>query len=250
MPGPVGTWRSRGPSDETRGAGQGVAEFALVAPIAFMVIFGIISLGLWVFYQQQVTNVAREAARYAAIHSATAPCPTSGWRDPQAPPGSYRLFPLSCDGPANPNDPYPWPRMTDAARAFVWGVNPTAVHVNACWSGYVLPPPAVVLPTSPPYDYSAASGFPLADHPPVEGGVDNQFVQCRIGGIDPINDVHALGCAEGMTTAADDPASDIPSNQVTAYACMEWAPPMAGFLLIPSSVTLRATVTEVIHRQQ
>jgi hypothetical protein len=250
MPGPVGTSRLRGPSDETRGAGQGVAEFALVAPIAFMVIFGIISLGLWVFYQQQVTNVAREAARYAAIHSATAPCPTSGWRDPQAPPGSYRLFPLSCDGPANPNDTYPWPKMTDAARQYVWAVSPTAVHVNACWSGYVLPPPTVVLPSSPPYDYSAAGGFPLADHPAVEGGIDNQFVQCRIGGIDPVNDLHALGCADRMTTPADDPASDVPNNQVTVYACMQWSPPLAGFLLIPSSVTLRAVVTEVIHRQQ
>ena len=42
-----------------------------------MLIFGIISTGLWVFYQQQLTNVAREAARYAAIHSSTAICPTA-----------------------------------------------------------------------------------------------------------------------------------------------------------------------------
>ncbi len=35
-----------------------------------------IVLGLGVFYQQELTNVAREAARYAAIHSATAQCPT------------------------------------------------------------------------------------------------------------------------------------------------------------------------------
>jgi hypothetical protein len=211
-----------------------------------MTIFGIFSIGLWVFYQQQVTNVAREAARYAAIHSATAPCPTSGWRDPQAPPPSYRLFPLSCDGPANPNDPYPWPAMTDHARSSVWGTAPTSVHVNACWSGYV--PPLTPIPSPP--DYSAGSGFPLADHPAVDGGVDNLFVQCRIGGIDPTTEMNSLTCGAGMTTAADDPASDIPFNQVTAYACMEWSPPLAGFLLIPSSVTLRAVVTEVIHRQQ
>ncbi|MEW5992557.1 MAG: TadE/TadG family type IV pilus assembly protein [Chloroflexota bacterium] len=226
--------------------GQSVAEFAVVAPLALLAIFGIISIGLWVFYQQQVTNVAREAARYAAIHSATAPCPTSGWRDPQAPPPSYRLFPLSCDGPANPNDPYPWPNMTDHARSSVWGTPPTSVHVNACWSGFV---PAGTPMPSPP-DYSAASGFPLADHPAIEGGVDNTFVQCRIAGIDPTTTMNSLACAQGMTTDADDPASDIPFNQVTAYACMEWAPPLAGFLVIPSNVTLRAVVTEVIHRQQ
>lgn len=227
--------------------GQGIAEFAIVAPIALMVIFGIISIGLWVFYQQQVTNVAREAARYAAIHSATAPCPTSGWRDPQAPPPSYRSFPLSCDGPNNPNDPYPWPNMTDAARSNVWGTSPSSVHVNACWSGYVQP--SVVLPTSEPPDYSAP-GFPLADDPATDAGVENQFVQCRIAGIDPTSNMGSLGCVAGMTTAADDPASDLPFNQVTAYACMEWSPPLAGFLLIPSTVTLRAVVTEVIHRQQ
>jgi TadE-like protein len=229
-----------------RSRGQGLVEFALVAPLAFLVIFGIISIGLWVFYQQQITNVAREAARFAAIHSSTSPCPTSGWRDPQAPPGTYALFPLSCDGPANPNDAYPWPNMTDNARKNVWGMNASTVFVNACWSGYVLP----ATPVPSPVDYSAASGYPLADHPAIEGGADNQFVQCRIGGVDPTSDSGSLGCSSGMTTAADDPGSDVPFNQVTAYACTQWNPPLAGFLLIPSSVTIRAVVTEVIHRQQ
>jgi hypothetical protein len=228
-----------------RGAGQGLAEFALVAPIALMVIFGIISIGLWVFYQQQITNAAREAARFAAIHSSTAPCPTSGWRDPQAPPGSYALFPLSCDGPANAGDPYPWPNMTVAARKSIWAADPSSVKVNACWSGYVLP--GVTVPSA---SYSAASGFPLADHPATEGGTDNQFVQCRIAGVNPATNPNSLTCSTGMTTAADDPASDAPFNQVTAYACMQWSPPLAGFLLIPSTITIRAVVTEVIHRQQ
>ena len=42
----------------------------------------------------------------------------------------------------------------------------------------------------------------------------------------------------------------MPGNQVTAYACMQWSPPLAGFLLIPSSITMQAVITEVIHRQQ
>jgi hypothetical protein len=136
--------------------------------------------------------------------------------------------------------------MTAAARKSVWGIAPSAVYVNACWSGYVLPG----VPVPSPVDYSAASGYPLADHPAIEGGADNQFVQCRIGGVDPVQDSNSLACGSGLTTAADDPASDVPFNQVTAYACMRWSPPMAGFLLIPSSVTIRAVVTEVIHRQQ
>lgn len=224
-----------------RSEGQGLTEFALVIPLALMLIFGIISIGLWVFYQQQLTNVAREAARYAAIHSSTAICPTASWRDPQAPPTSYPLAPFSCDGPAQG-----WPKMTAHARKSVWGTNPTGVFVNACWSGYV--PPDVIIPVDG--NYSGASGFPLADYPAREGVVSNQFVQCNIGGINPVTDPGSLACGDSLTTAADDPASDRADNQVTAYACMQWSPPLAGFLAIPSSVTMKAVVTEVIHRQQ
>lgn len=226
--------------------GQALVEFALVVPIALLVIFGIIVLGLWIFFQQQITNVAREAARYAALHSSTAACPTASWRDPQAPPSSYPAYPLHCDGPNNPNDTIPWPRMTAHARSYAWAVNPALVQINACWSGYVLPSVNVADYAS----YAASAGFPLADRPAVEAGVANQFVQCTIGGINPITNADALGCATRMTTAADDPASDQPGNQVTVYACYQWAPPLAGFLLIPSSVTMKAVVTEIIQRQQ
>jgi hypothetical protein len=53
-----------------------------------------------------------------------------------------------------------------------------------------------------------------------------------------------------MTTVTDDQASDKPGNQVTVYACFRWSPPLAGLLLIPSQVTMRAVITEVIQRQQ
>ncbi len=52
------------------------------------------------------------------------------------------------------------------------------------------------------------------------------------------------------TTAADDEGSSLPDNHVTVYACMNWKPPMAGFLLIPKDITLRSVITEVIHYQQ
>ena len=229
----------RSPDPRSRPRGQSIAEFALVAPLALMLTFGIIAIGLWVFYQQQLTNVAREAARWAAIHSSTAICPTTSWRDPNAPPASYPL--IHCDGADQG-----WPKMVAQARQSVWGINPGAVHVNACWSGYVTPDIVI----SSYANYSAAAGFPIADHPPVESGLSNQFVQCKIGGHDPTTDSSGLACGDALTTAADDPASDIPGNQVTAYACMRWSPPLAGFLLIPSSITMKAVVTEVIHRQQ
>ena len=40
------------------------------------------------------------------------------------------------------------------------------------------------------------------------------------------------------------------ANRVTVYACYVWAPPMAGFLLIPTTVTFRAVISEPIQRQQ
>jgi len=222
-----------------RPRGQALAEFALVFPIAMSVIFGIIVFGLWVFYQQQLTNVAREGARFAAIHSSTAICPTSSWRDPQAPPSTYTPYPLHCDGPNNPNDSYPWPKMTAHARSFAWGMNPSVIHVNACWSGYR------------PYGGSTSTNadFPAIDNS-VSPGVANEFIQCTIAGTNPITNPQDLGCSARMTSATDDPASDLPDNQVTVYVCFQWAPPLAGVLMIPSSVTLKAVISEVIHRQQ
>jgi len=67
--------------------------------------------------------------------------------------------------------------------------------------------------------------------------------------------VSAIACAAGLGTV--DTASDmsegqgrIVANRVTVYACYEWSPPGAGFLLIPQTVTLRAVISEPIQRQQ
>lgn len=227
--------------------GQALVEFALIFPIALLVIFAIIVFGLYIFYQQQLTNVAREAARYAAIHSSTALCPTSSWRDPQAPPTTYRVYPLSCDGPNNPADRYPWPNMTNYARSYAWGLNPSTIWVNACWSGYYAPAGTVI---TSPQDYSAEANFPLADRLPVDSLGTNVFAQCTIARIDPVTSTGSLGCGSRMTTAADDPSSDIPDNQVTVYACFQWSPPLAGIFMIPSTITMRAVITEAIQRQQ
>ena len=125
--------------------------------------------------------------------------------------------------------------MTDHARSYAWGIAPAAVQINACWSGYI-----------PPGSTGYQADFPAVD----SAGTPNQFVQCTIDGIDPIAAGSTLGCRSRMTTLADDPASDVPGNQVTAYACYRWAPPLAGVLMIPSQITIRAVITEVIHRQQ
>ncbi len=48
--------------------GQALVEFALILPILLLLAFGCIDLGRVFYYQEAVTNVAREGARYGALH--------------------------------------------------------------------------------------------------------------------------------------------------------------------------------------
>lgn len=226
-----------------RSRGQALVEFALVLPIFILVLLGIIVLGIIVFYNQQLTNAAREAARFAAIHSASAQCPVVGNLDPggtdsltghtgsAAAPISY----ARCDRPSDG-----WPRMTAFARSKVFGLNSAAVQASACWSGYR---DTDHYDTPPPGNYS------------VQGQINSTWEQCLIDGADPTLDSSLIGCSAGLATV--DTASSmsegqgvIVANRVTAYACYEWQPPAAGFLLIPQTVTFRAVVSEPIQRQQ
>jgi Flp pilus assembly protein TadG len=224
--------------------GQALAEFALVFPMFLLLLMSIVVFGLYVFYNEQLANAAREAARYAAVHSSTAQCPTVSRLDPpqQIKPRTY----TRCDTPEAG-----WPKMTAAARSKVWGMDPGQVSLTACWSGYV--------DASNNYD-----AWPAAS--------PNTFTDCTMRGtsstpINPRTDPDALPCP--TTTAAstsvpptadgDDKASDTAvdtslgnhyATTVTVYACFVWTPPMAGFVVIPNQITLRAVITEAQQRQQ
>lgn len=204
--------------------GQALAEFALVFPILMLVLFAAIVIGMFIFFQAQVTNAAREGARYAAVHSATAQCPTVSWRDPN--PAALQVGTYArCDRPPD------WPLMAAWARSKIWGIPSGAVGIAACWAGYGVPPNYDLPPTDP------ATGLP------------NGFAPCTIAGLDPVNDTDSLACP-ATTTLADDTASDLHENTVTVYACFAWQPPLGGVLFLPSTMTIRAVVTEVIQRQQ
>jgi len=231
--------------------GQTMVEMALVFPLFVMLLFGIITLGIGVFYQQQLTNAAREAARYASVHSATAVNPTVSALDPAAPPLTYTRYDSPEDG---------WPHMTAAGRGLAFGLDPNSINISACWSGYQLIDPATGSPDPSAYDFPPpveAPGYDLTPgaSPPVYWDPDTAWAQCTIDGADPTIDPSAIDCAPGLPT--DDKASSISegqgrivANAVTAYACYDWQPPLAGFLLIPENVTLRAVITEAIERQQ
>src|SRR6266508_988954 len=133
-----------------QGRGQALVEFALVFPLFLLLLMSIITFGLYVFYNQQLQNAAREAARYAAVHSSTDPlCPTVSQLNPIGPllPGGPTGRYGRCDAPENG-----WPRMTGAARSKIWGMAPNQVSLTACWSGYIdpaaTPPNADVMPTA------------------------------------------------------------------------------------------------------
>lgn len=70
------------PRDTRRNArlrvrGQTLVEFALVAPIFFLILFSIIDFGRYVYTVQILNNAAREGARYAIVHG-SAGIPSSG----------------------------------------------------------------------------------------------------------------------------------------------------------------------------
>ena len=227
--------------------GQALVEFALAAPLFFLVLIGIIVLGVVVYYNQQLSNAAREAARYAAVHSATAQNPTVGSLDPVGPgltwtdpvtghtaawgaPQSY----LRADAPPG------WPQMTAYARSKLFGLDATNVLFTPCWSGYR---------TTTQYDAPPPGNYP------VQGVVDSAWAQCTIDGVDPTQNAGAIPCSSGLSrldTASDisDGQGRVVANRVTVFACFEWSPPAAGFLLIPETITFRAVISEPIQRQQ
>jgi hypothetical protein len=244
-------------------SGQTMTEFALVAPLFFMVFMGIIVLGIALFYQQQVVNAAREGARYAALHSATARCPTVSNLSPHA-----HLLPLpnsyfECDAPAAR-----WPRMTAAARSHLFGLNAGAVQVTACWSSY--------------WTKDTSGAWAAHDEQARSATGANEFRECnvRVYGWTPGQDSDAtasslqvinprssrnaggqeirVDCSRQfpLTTAADDMGSSFAMytegnvNQVTLLSCYAYRPPLAGFLLIPETIHLTGTVTESLEYQQ
>ena len=54
-----------------RDRGQGLAEFAIVLPVFLLIVFGAIDLGRVIWATDDITNAAREGARYASTHGGT-----------------------------------------------------------------------------------------------------------------------------------------------------------------------------------
>ena len=68
--------RSRAGADRSRSRGQSVVEFALVAPLLFLMVFGSFEFARFIFYYELLNNAAREGARYAIVHGSRSDCPS------------------------------------------------------------------------------------------------------------------------------------------------------------------------------
>lgn len=87
---------SRTGAGRNRSRGQALPEFAIVAPLFFLLLFGIIEAGRFIYYYEVLSNATREGARYAIVNGAGVDdfpgmCPTgpaAGTSDPCDPDGS------------------------------------------------------------------------------------------------------------------------------------------------------------------
>ena len=100
-----------------RQRGQALAEFALVAPIFFLVLFGIIEAGRFMFFYETLNNATREGARYAIVNGANSLSCSTG---PPAPDST------SCDPDGSD--------VVDRTRAAAFGIPPTAITVTPTWT--------------------------------------------------------------------------------------------------------------------
>ena len=65
-----------------RSRGATLVEFALVAPIFFLVLFSIVEAARFVFYYEVLNNATRDGARYAIVHGENSFDPTGPPNDP------------------------------------------------------------------------------------------------------------------------------------------------------------------------
>jgi hypothetical protein len=96
-----------------------LVEFALVAPIFFLLLFAIIEGGRFIFFYQALNNATREGARYAIVHGSNSSCPSG-----PMPPGEPD--PTGCYDGAGDNVRQ---RVKDAA----FGILGPAVDVDPAW---------------------------------------------------------------------------------------------------------------------
>jgi Flp pilus assembly protein TadG len=93
-----------------------MVEFAIVAPIFFLLLFGIIEGGRFIFYYQTLSNATREGARYAIVHGANSSCPSGPMTNP----------PIACYDAAGDN-------VVDRVESAAFGALGASLVVTPGW---------------------------------------------------------------------------------------------------------------------
>ena len=119
---------------QRRAAGQATPEFALIAPILFLILFAIIQFGITLSGHIGFTNGVREAARYAStIPNATATQVEDELRLRSLPKAIVGFAASNFDGPATTVTycAYTNPNHTVAAPSYSIKVRVTAVYKHS-----------------------------------------------------------------------------------------------------------------------
>ena len=102
---------------KNRGRGQALAEFALIAPLFFLLLFGIIEAGRYIFYYEMLNNATREGARYAIVNGSRSLTGSTG-------PSTGTTF-ISSDPTGDD--------VVQKVRDSATGMIGSAVTVDRCW---------------------------------------------------------------------------------------------------------------------
>jgi hypothetical protein len=145
-----------------RSRGQALAEFALVAPWFFMLLFGIIEAGRFIYYYEILNNATREGARYAIVNGAnTLGCPSG----PPAPDSS------ACDVPGN--------NVIARVKASAYGTMGSSVTVLPVWlqtDGVTPGNNSRGMTVKVTATYAYASLVPLVPLPPISVTAESRLV--------------------------------------------------------------------------
>ena len=100
--------------------GQALVEFALVAPVLFLLLFSVIEFGRYIYTSNVLSDATREGTRYAIVHGSAAACKSGPL--PGGPPP-----------PVNACDPS-GQKVVDVVKRFAVGVVADAtIQVVVCW---------------------------------------------------------------------------------------------------------------------
>lgn len=110
--------RARGTGRGSR-RGQALVEFALVAPVFFLLLFAVIEGARFILFYEALNNATREGARYAIVHGSNSFCPSG-----PMPPGE--TAPISCYDPTGA-------KVVQQVKDSAFGLLGSGVTVTPTW---------------------------------------------------------------------------------------------------------------------